>query len=211
MNFVWDTDEEAWNNKFEILKQFISKNNRMPKMVEKYSGCDIGQWYNKQLIYLKQGYLSDMRKNKLYSLERIITSHIDEIWLEKFHLLEKFIDENDRLPYSMEVYEGFELYRWINKQKYKLKEGKLDYIYLERFKSINIDLMNFSSCKPMNEPSQAWVDFYTEYKDFVMENNRKPGRSEGRLYRWRRRQIQAMENNKLNEIQRKMLEEIHFN
>ncbi|MCH5186454.1 MAG: hypothetical protein J1F64_10100 [Oscillospiraceae bacterium] len=50
------------------------------------------------------------------------------------------------------------------------------------------------------------------YKDFVLENNRKPGKSksEGRLYRWRRRQIQAIENNKLNEVQQRMLEEIHY-
>ncbi|MCH5186118.1 MAG: helicase associated domain-containing protein, partial [Oscillospiraceae bacterium] len=97
-------------------------------------------------------------------------------------------------------------------QKQKLKNGKLDERYTEKFRSIGIDLFNFSSNKPDTQPSQAWVDFYTEYKDFVLENNRKPGKSEsgGRLYRWRRRQIQAIENNKLNETQYRMLEEIHF-
>jgi len=62
---------------------------------------------------------------------------------------------------------------------------------LERLKSLNIDLINFSSYKPVNEPSQAWIDFYSEYKDFITENNKLPGKREGRLYRWRRRQVQA--------------------
>lgn len=211
VNFVWDTEEDNWNGKFRILERFIYENNRMPKTMEKYGGCDIGQWYSKQLTYLKNGHLSDTRKDKLYSLERIVTSYIDEMWIKKFNLLVKFIGENDRLPYSTEVYEGFELYKWINKQKYKLKEGKLDHVYLEKFKSIDVDLMNFSSCKSANEPPRAWVEFYTEYKDFVAENSRVPNRSEGRLYRWRRRQIQAMENNRLNGVQQKMLAAIHFN
>ena len=212
INFIWNTDEYAWNKKFEILRDFIKETGRVPKTNERYGNCHIGQWYNKQRISMNNGVLCKERQEKLESLELLYTSYYDEKWLRKFELLKKFIKEKNRMPYSDDMYSDVNLYAWINKQKQKLKNGKLDERYTEKFRSIGIDLFNFSSNKPDTQPSQAWVDFYTEYKDFVLENNRKPGKSEsgGRLYRWRRRQIQAIENNKLNETQYRMLEEIHF-
>jgi len=114
VGFVWDTDEKSWNTKFEFLQQFIKDKNRVPKTIEKYLDCDIGQWYHKQLMYIEKGLLNDERKNKLSSIDRVYTPYNDEMWFKSFELLERFVYEKHRIPYSMEMYEGVNLYNWIN-------------------------------------------------------------------------------------------------
>ncbi|MCH5186455.1 MAG: helicase associated domain-containing protein [Oscillospiraceae bacterium] len=100
INFIWNTDEYAWNKKFEILRDFIKETGRVPKTNERYGNCHIGQWYNKQRINMNNGVLCKEIQEKLKSLELIYTSYYDEKWPGKFELLKKFIKEKNvcRIP-----------------------------------------------------------------------------------------------------------------
>lgn len=212
IGFIWDVEMYRWNDKFFKLKQFVSENKRIPKTNESYDGFCLGQWYAKQVSRLNNGLLNSEQEKNFRSLGDISSTYSEELWLKKFELLKAFIAENGRLPYTHEVYNGVKLYSWINKQKACLVNNKLDDFRLDKLKSLNIDLLSFSSKKIDIEIPKNWLENYEDYKRFTFEKHRKPNRSkeEGKLYRWRRRQIAALEEKRLNNSQINLLRTINF-
>lgn len=63
----WDKKsfEENWNEKYELVREFISKYDRLPCRNEEYKGVKIGQWIGSQRTAQKRGKMSEERYRKL--------------------------------------------------------------------------------------------------------------------------------------------------
>lgn len=63
----WDKKsfDELWNEKYELLRDFIKSYDRLPRGNEEYKGVKIGQWIGSQRTAQKRGKMSEERYRKL--------------------------------------------------------------------------------------------------------------------------------------------------
>ena len=154
------TDEE-WNSNFDLLREFVSKFNRLPRYKEVYKDFKIGVWLSSQkMIHNNRGSLSEERVKKLESIGVILG---DKQWNSKFELLKEFINEFDRFPKHMEHYKGIDIGRWLEYQKMCFKKGKLSKERILKIESIGIDF-----------DKEKWNSKFELLKEFINEFNRFP-------------------------------------
>ena len=199
LNFPWDRKAYIWERQFKILERYVSEFHHAPSNSDKYCNFSVGQWYRKQLREMKNNTLSTEQANKLRVLDISYERYSEEQWMDKFKLLKKFIADKGRMPYSKETYEDADLYAWISWQRTRLKKGTLDEKYINLFRSINIDLENFSSEIYMTE---KWQLRFEQLKRFIAEYGRLPRNGEvyegSDVYGWIYRQQKRLRNGKLN-------------
>jgi superfamily II DNA or RNA helicase len=210
IGFVWDKNSAQWDYRFEVLKKFIAENGRVPKNNEKYGGDAIGQWYIRQLRAYKDGSLDSNKIEKMNSLSISLTSSrevsVMNTWNTYFDALQRFMAQNNRLPYSREKFENMDLYKWLGKQKTAKKSGELLDEQLKLLVDLGIDVENFSVKKA--EPTERWKNTYNTYKTFVEQNDRTPSHSvegEKKLFSWAATQKQRYKTGNLSERQIEML------
>ncbi len=68
IGFIWNKADALWRKRFAVLKQFVQRNQRTPKAHEKLGTDCIGQWYAKQLRYVKDGTLDEEKGKRLQTL-----------------------------------------------------------------------------------------------------------------------------------------------
>lgn len=153
IHMIWNTADEVWNEQFEVLREYVSEHGRRPAASEKYHGKSIGQWYIKQMKRLRNGEMDEEKSRKLmpFALQsmNLIEENNRNIWERNFTLLQSFIEENHRFPFSKEKYQGIELYAWLRKQKLLGQQGRLSQELIDQFASVHIDILHFSSSKEM--------------------------------------------------------------
>lgn len=140
-----------WNENFELLEKYVNEKGTYPHSNELYCGVDLYKWLMKEKVRLKKYKLEDSRKEKLKSLGIDLEDFQDgrkQLWQKRFEQIKSFIDKYGRYPFSGEGYEDFSPYSWIMLQKRKLTGSKSDDEMIEKFRSIGIDLPNFTSSKP---------------------------------------------------------------
>jgi hypothetical protein len=215
VGFVWDKNSVQWDYRFEVLKKFIAENNRVPKNNEKYGSDAIGQWYIRQLRAYKDGSLDNDKTDKMNSLNISLTSSrevsVMNTWNTYFDALQRFMAENNRLPYSREKFENMDLYKWLGKQKTAKKNGELSDEQLKLLIDLGIDVENFSVKKA--EPTERWKNTYNTYKTFVEQKGRTPSHSvesEKKLFSWAATQKQRYKTGNLSERQIEMLFKIEL-
>ena len=100
----------TWEENYKKLKQFVKKNNILPKQKE-------FTWIITQKEYYKKGKLSEERIQLLLKLDPdfFITK---KSWEERYYELKQFIHENNRLPKNRE-------FSWLVDQKEYYKKGNL--------------------------------------------------------------------------------------
>ena len=69
IDFVWSFADELWNQRFDILQEYVKQYHRLPSSKAKMCGECIGQWYIKQRKRYEKGCLSPSQRIKLESLE----------------------------------------------------------------------------------------------------------------------------------------------
>jgi hypothetical protein len=105
--------EEAWKIKFEELKKFYDKNERLPKQREEmgvwlYTQRQAARGKNERKISNDQKKLMD----ETFPEWLPINIKSDDVWQIKFEKLKEFYIENKRLPTRKE-----ELGSWLNNQR----------------------------------------------------------------------------------------------
>jgi len=60
-----------WNAKFNLLKGFYIKNDKLPKRTDECQNVNIGSWLNNQKMAYKKGTLSSERINLINDITKI--------------------------------------------------------------------------------------------------------------------------------------------
>lgn len=113
--------------------------------------------------------------SKEYSLKKYIETNDLSIerktWEERFFNLQKFAEENNRLPCSTGIDPEDKLYRFMNIQ---LRRASNDQINDHKSSKINELVSKYEYKKGTRQLSEKWNNRYSALKEFVMTNKRLP-------------------------------------
>ena len=167
------TKDEIWFEKFEELKNFVVKNKRTPSHKIKEE-----KWLFNWISSNKNNYKKCkkcMKNEEIYSLwtkfieeyKEYFTTK-DEIWLEKFEELKKFMDDNGRTP-RYKCTEEKNIGKWLstNQQTYNNNKMTKDRYnlwveFLEKYKEY------------LKKKDKIWLDKFEELKLFINNNKKRP-------------------------------------
>lgn len=136
METVINFDEE-FDNRFKILLSFVEKNNRLPKIYEKFEEFKLGRWAHQQRQKFSRGNLSEDRISKLESIKCWVWSKNKAAFIDQFEILQKFIENNNRLPKTEEEYEGNKIGSWVVRIRTKYRKGVLKTFEISKLQSLN--------------------------------------------------------------------------
>jgi len=118
IGFVWNTNEDAWDMRYEKLKEYVRQhgNTRVPTAEH-----DLGVWVAKQRQLQRQEKLLRHRKERLDTLGFVWSTPTME-WNDKYEALVEWKNCHGdcRVPFN----EG-ELGWWVNTQRQRQRKGKL--------------------------------------------------------------------------------------
>ena len=136
INFVWDLLEEAWQNKFNELKEFQLEQGHASPIVRDTS---LGKWVDWQRQIYKKGKLSPERIELLNSISFSFYSRdiVTVDWNDKFEELRNFYLNNG---HSSPPVRHKTLGKWIDWQRQEYKKGKLSLERINLLESINFKL-----------------------------------------------------------------------
>lgn len=115
INITTNIYESNWNNNYQLLKEFISKNKRYPKKGEIYKGIELGNWVIAQRIIMNNGNVNNgnivYRKNILTKdkIDKLIEMNFN--WSNK-DLKDTFYSKKDLL--NTKKYLLIELSKYLN-------------------------------------------------------------------------------------------------
>ncbi len=183
---------DIWEEKKNILFEFIEENGRTPYQGEFRYGIDLGGWYhhtkekvktNSDDLYIRLSENKIMKESldKLF-LERVKNKDkIKLTWNEWKELLFKFCDENKKAPKCKEIYNGLKLGGWLTEQKLKIDstEHPLYKIFSEN-KYMKISLDNNLAIKEINKDKikLSWDDWKKLLFEFCEMYNKHPSPKE---------------------------------
>ena len=175
INFTWDRNLYLWDSNYNYLLEFIKKNKRFPKQTEKYpEGNTLGIWFTNQKKNRKKNRLSNSQIQKLDTIGYIwdVKAHLLDLkWKGKFHLLEEFIELNNRFPFENEEYpKGNKLGTWCYIQRKNFQLQKLSEFRINALQSIGFSFDN--------QLERQWKDNFNHLKQFIKINNRQPKQKE---------------------------------
>ena len=198
---------EKWINKLNDVKNFININKTSPSRYSKNEyEKDLGSWIasqkencNKNKKMFSHENIIKIWNNFLLEFKKYILTN-DEKWYDKFYNLEKYIEENGKLPIHKQI-EKDSLGLWIITQNKNYKK--------------------MSQIMEKKEIYELWADFLKKnyllfltkediwnndlflVKEFIDKNGNRPKKNsedieEKRLGNWLVHQIQNFKNNKNN-------------
>ena len=135
-----------WTKKFNLVKEFIKKNDRLPTYDEEFNGIKIGHWLNTHNIEAEKnwcnggrGKISDKeisrRKKLLKSINALGRKNIQS-WNAQFDKCKKWISENKKLPsvhcykkvkgspFTTEEEEERQIAIWVTASKQAIKNNR---------------------------------------------------------------------------------------
>lgn len=131
IGFVWDTKDELWNRKYNILKKFREENGRFIELRDTHEDNEIKSVYTWSIMQRKKykaGKLSEERIQKLEEIGfELIVCNDEERWEENYNTVKSFYLENSRFPLKSDIENGKIniKYSWITAQRKLWRENKL--------------------------------------------------------------------------------------
>lgn len=196
--------KETWERNFELLQRFIEEHGRCPYNGEKYGDADLYAWIIRQKKKLKKHELEDEYADKLKSLNIDLSSFSSRslrragLWEEKFDILVRFMNEYGRCPRDGELYEEVDLYKWLMKEKSRIKKYGINDEHREKLESIGIDIFEFPSGR-----TDKWQERFEQVRTFIVKFNRFPHSGESyegfQPYKWIMLQKSRLDNNSLDD------------
>lgn len=161
--------KEEWSN---LLFKFCDENKKMPSDSDVYNGYNIGAWLRN-----KKQYMNDINDDlyKKLSTHVLVKENLDN-YLKNFEnkkgkqkvtydtykiLLFEYSDENKSAPQYDVIYKGEKIGRWLNYQKYKIKNYE-DEMY--KILSVNIYVKeNIDNYLDPDKQFNEWCELLFEY------------------------------------------------
>ena len=118
INFLWDPRQNEWQLKYQELKEFKNQYGHSSPV---RSHPDLGNWVKVQRRRYKKKIMSPEEYQLLKNINFVFDPH-SEVWNEKFHELQIFIEMNDnRMPRQDHPSLG----TWVSNQRSKYKKNTL--------------------------------------------------------------------------------------
>jgi superfamily II DNA or RNA helicase len=184
----FQSNEDSWLEVLNDIKHYIDNNNKRPSEVSKNSNVKtLGSWIGKQKynynkkreimsneeIYNQWTEFINDEKYKVYFISN------DEGWYNNFEDLKKYIDENNKRPYTEDKNIDIKnLGAWTSTQiqNYKKKENvmKNNEIYDTWTNFINDE--KYKVYFTSNE--EVWFNNFEDLKKYIDENNKRPSKKD---------------------------------
>lgn len=155
----------TWDEWYKLLEKFIEEYDRLPKSKEIFKGYCIGAWIQRQKYDKDKGKINNIQITMLDKLKYWIWEKKIYDWDEKYNLLISFLKEYNRFPVDKEKYNNYCISNWVQDQKDKFKNNKLEKDKIEKLEKINI---------VWNVDEKQWNDNYNATLLFVKEKNKLP-------------------------------------
>jgi hypothetical protein len=216
-DWQWEIDnDKLWLDNYNKLKKYLKDNDKNYPSAGGSKNTEIkkiGYWINHQRRNKKKNkYLTDDRITKLEELpywQWEIDN--DEIWLDNYNKLEKYLKDNDNnYPSTSGRSEDMEVKkigRWISHQRENKKKNKLTEDKITKLEEL-------PDWQWEKDEDKIWLDHYTELKKYLEDNDNiypsmKHKNTEiKKIGVWINRQRQNKKKNKLTEDKIIKLEEL---
>jgi len=124
----WDVKDYDWEEGVQVLQQFVARvgDARVPSH-HKEGEFPLGYWVGKVRKHYRERTLSKERRVFLESVSGWAWAPHDAAWEEGFERLEEFVREQGdaRVPDHRQQH-GYDLGKWVGKQRARQKKGTLD-------------------------------------------------------------------------------------
>ena len=157
-----------WDEKFELLKEYLDEKGHFPASRDVYRGFKIGSWCDMQKLKSNNPNFPKDRLQKLMDIGLLFDTQ-NVRWEKHFEMLKQFIEVHNRFPFHREVYCDFNLGFWCSKQKQLAKESTYPAERYQKLREIGL-LENFVD--------YAWNSRYELCEKFIVEHRRLPLRSD---------------------------------
>ena len=160
-----ELDDDKWNEKYELLLEFVDEFKKLPKQNEEYRDVKICQWISNQCENYKHGRISIDKIEKLenikYDDKKIWKwSTNNDIWNDRYELLLEFIEKYKKLPVGKNEYKTIKIGLWCQTQRCKYKKNELSEDRIEKLENI----------KHNNKKIWVWViDQWEENFELLLE------------------------------------------
>lgn len=185
--------EQQWQKVFEVFKDFISDNGKVPSRTAIHKGVRIGAWLGNQRTMFKKGALSPEREKLLRSVGVTFENKqvaFDRQWKNNFALLKEYVARFGKVPTMQIMYKGVNLGNWANNQKMEFKRGKLSPGKEKLLREVGIPLEGTHK--------HRWCECFSLLQEYVAENGKLPAKratyKEVRLGGWLDNQKTAFRN-----------------
>ena len=125
----WDRNDSRWESGLRHLLEYREEHgNTLISATADYKGYPLGDWAAIQRRDARAGKLSDIRRKQLDAIPGWVWGLEDERWESGFRHLQQYIakhgDSRVRQPYTSD--DGFRLGTWVNFQRTRYAQGKLE-------------------------------------------------------------------------------------
>lgn len=182
INFLWKSDhiDFSWNEKYELLKEYINKYRVYPKAMTIYKGINIGKWVSRQRNIYNNGIKEEDRSVR-YQTQILTRRQIDMLneiafiwkapkkhklsskeksdikWNKKYELLKEYLVKyNGYYPKKHFYYKDEDIFIWIQIQRMIYNQG-------EKFDDGSIKFKQYTLTKEkidkLNEIDFKWIEY----------------------------------------------------
>ena len=159
----WSKIEKlTFEMKYELLKEYVENNNKIPAGRKIYKECKLGNWCE---------WVRSCKKNNKLTKERIEMFEkipgwfwkvdVDQIWNNTFDILKEYVNKN-KLPTQKIKYKTIGIGTWINKQR--SKKNKLEQWQINKLESLDGWYWKLDLDKQWNDSYNLAVEYITKYK-----------------------------------------------
>ena len=165
-----DTTRSAlWDKHYQLLEAFLQEHNRFPKNREIYCDFNLGYWCAEQKQKALKPDYNPYRLKKLQEIGLLDNIQKPLPWEEIYQLLKEYVAEYHKFPVAKEVYKGYGLGTWCERQKFLSKNPDYPEERLQKLREIGI----FSTTQ-----DAKWERNYQLVLEFIEEYGRLPKQKE---------------------------------
>ena len=192
---------EYWQDNCDRLGEFVKQHGRFPNYADVKSDPElkvIYVWANSQRTARYRGQLSEERIAILDSIGFTWDKHEEE-WLNAFERLRSYFKEFGSLPNINEVFDGFKLGNWYQRQVVLYLAGNMPAHRVEQFKVAGIPLENIRQ----RRKNEVFMKYYDSYMEYLQKFGRHPASKDRYndldLVKWHCTQMQKKRQGKLTD------------
>ena len=141
VGIVWDTLEAAWEEGYAHLADYKANNDgHVPSKYKTEDGFNLGGWVDTQRQVYK-GARGELTKERIRRLEEvgIVWNKLEAAWEQGYKHFQDYKATHDGyVPQSFKTDDGYNLGRWVSKQRGKYKNGELTDEQIRRLKELGI-------------------------------------------------------------------------
>ena len=173
-------NEENWIKRLEEVKQYIDVNGKRPSSIDKNKEIkQLGSWllnqqqnYKKKLRIMKQSEIKKQWEDFIKKYNKYFLSNEDQ-WINRLKEVSKYIDENDKRPYSIDKNNDIkQLEQWLSTQQKNYKKKANIMTQSEIKKQWEDFIKKYNKYFLSNE--DQWTNRLKEVSKYIDENDKRP-------------------------------------